>query len=200
MAVSSVGVTTGTDKYLHTNSRSISSQTREDQYILPGEAAYPTFAAIASNISLATSASHLLFIQADGTLYSRLKRVVITPTNDIPAAASVAQIQIVRTSTAGSGGSSVTCQPFDTADSYSGTAQTLPSSKGTEGVVLWECWLPLPAALGDSLAVRSWEPPQGGKPIVFGTGTGAGICFKVVTGIASATVTIVAEFTTTTYL
>ena len=203
MSVSAVGVATpvAPDAYFHTNQRSIASVDREDQYTLPGQNAYPTYTAIANGISIETSASHLLIIQADGTLYTRLLRVWITPTDDVPAAASVANIQIVRVTTAGSSGSAVTPAPYDTADTYAGVVQTLPSSKGTEGAVLWQRRLVIPATVAITVPdAPFYEAHPWGKPIVFGAGTGAGICFKMVAGIASATVDIVAEFIVTPQL
>ncbi len=200
MTVSAVAVTEGSGKNLWTDSRSVSSVTREAQYVLPAENAYPTFIALASNISIATSLDHIIFVQADGTNYSRLRKVEITCTNDIPAAASVARFFLRRTTTAGSGGSSATVSAYDGADSYTGTSQTLPSSKGTNGSVLWDFWLPMPASLGDQLVQRTWVQHPQSKPIIFGTGTGAGICLEVQTGIASATVSVMLEFAVTSFL
>ncbi len=112
----------------------------------------------------------------------------------------MARFFLRRTTTAGSGGSAVTASPYDGADSYAGTIQTLPSSKGTDGVVLWDIWLPLPSALGDMIATRTWQQSPGSKPIIFGTAVGGGITLEVITGIASATVSVMMEFSTTTFL
>lgn len=200
MAVGSIAVTEGSGKNLWTDQRTVSSVAREAQYVLPAENAYPTFSAVASNISIATSLDHIIFVQADGTNYTRLRKVEITATNDIPAAASVARLFLRRTTTAGSGGGAVTAAAYDTADSYAGTIQTLPTAKGTDGSLLWDIWLPLPAALGDALATRTWVQHPNAKPIIFGTGTGAGITLEVVTGIASATVSVNLEFSVTPFL
>ena len=202
MAVSSIGIDEPgvPDKFLHSNSRTISAVVREDQYILWGQNAYPTYTAIGSAVATTTSLSHLLFIQADGTLYTRLLRAWVVVAGDYPTAATDAQVQILRTSTAGSGGGVVTVGAMDSADTYAGTVQTLPSSKGTEGALLWQCRVPLPAAAPAVAPLPFYEAGPYGKPIVFGTGTGAGICFKLVTGIASAAVDVVAEFIQTTYL
>jgi hypothetical protein len=202
MAVSSIGIAepTAADKYLHAWERTISSVARQDQYTLPGQPAYPTYTAIANGISLATSSSHVLFIMADGTNYTRLLRATVTPTDDVPASASTATIQIVRLSTAGSSGTAVTVGAMDSADTYAGTVQTLPSSKGTEGALLWQGRLALPSALPVVIPPPFYEAHPHAKPIVFGTATTAGIAFKLVTGISSCTVDIVAEFITTSYL
>ena len=203
MTVSTVGVAepVAPDAFLHTNARTIALVDREDQYVLPGQNAYATYTAIADGITIETTASHLLMIQADGTNYTRLLRAWVTPTDDVPAAASVVNIEIVRTTTAGSSGSAVTPAPMDTADTYAGVVQTLPSSKGTEGAVLWQRRVALPATAAITVpSVPFYEASRWGKPIVFGAGTGAGIVFKVEAGVASATVDIVAEFITSSYL
>src|SRR3990167_5407115 len=148
MAESSIGIDEpgAPDKFLHSNSRTISAVVREDQYILWGQNAYPTYTAIGSAVATTTSLSHLLFIQAGGTLYTRMLRAWVGGAGDYPTAATDAQVQILRTSTAGSGGGAVTVGAMDSADTYAGTVQTLPSSKGTEGALLWQGRVPLPAA------------------------------------------------------
>lgn len=203
MAISTVGVAepVSPDKFLHSWQRTIAAVDREDQFILPGQNPYPTYTAIANNISVATSADHVLMIQADGTNYSRLVRAWVTPTDDIPAAASVVTLQIVRTTTAGSSGSAVTAGAFDTADTYAGTIQTLPSSKGTEGAVLWQRRIALASAQPVVIpGAPFYEQHHQSKPIVFGAATASGIVLKVVTGVASCTVDVVAEFIVTPYL
>lgn len=201
MTVSSIGVDDAStpDKLLHTEQRSISGSNREDQYVQQGESAYNTFS-FRGSASIATSGDHLLQIMADGTNYTRLKRVYITATADIPASADVAQIQLVRLSTAGTGGGTVNAQEYDSADTYGGAGMTLPSSKGTEGVALYEWHLGLPATqLGTPHSIV-WEALPGMKPIIFGTATSAGVAFKIITGIASTTVLIMAECISTSYL
>ena len=179
MTVDSIGVTTGTDKYLHTSSRSISAVTRHDQYVQLGEGDYPSYEAQALGISVATTAAHVLQVMADGTNYTRLKSVSITPTDDIPAAATVLIVSLVRLSTAGTGGSAVTARPFDTADTYAGGAMTLPSAKGTEGAEIFRWRVPLPAA----------------HPFVSG-----GLIWEARLGVSSCTVDIIAIFSVTSYL
>lgn len=198
MSFSSVGVTEAAspDKRFHTWQRTISSTDVEDQYMLAGLSSFPTYTAIADDVSTATAASHLLMLQGDGTNYCYLLRAWVMPTTDVPAAATEANIQIVRTTTAGSSGSAVTAAAFDSADSaYGGTIQTLPSSKGTEDALLWQRRVPLSASSPSSrLATPYFDVSRLGKPIRWGPGTNLGIVFKVESGVASCTVDIVAEF------
>lgn len=202
MADDSVGIATSTDAYLDTVSRTIDSQERHAQRHIAGWSGDPTYVVRASGISVATTAAHILQVMGDGTNYSRILRYRITPTDDIPAAASVLSIQLVRLTTAGTGGSAVTPRGYDPADSaYGGGAQTLPSSKGTEGNALLQHRIQLPASL-PFLSVAStwtWEASPFGKPIIFGTGTTSGIVWKVETGVASCTVDVVVEFSVTSY-
>lgn len=203
MSFSSVGITEAAspDKRFHTWQRTISATDVEDQYMLAAVSAFPTYTAIADDVSLATSADHLLMLQADGTNYDYLLRAWVMPTDDVPAAASIANIQIVRTTTAGSSGGAVTVGAFDTGDSaYGGTVQTLPSSKGTESTLLWQRRIPLSASQpADMLAAPFFDVSRYGKPIRWGNGTTSGIVFKVETGVASCTVDIVAEFAVLSY-
>jgi len=202
MAVSTIGVADAAtpDKYLHTHQRTISATAREDQYVQQGESAYPTYSAVASNISIATANDHILQVMADGTNYTRLKRIRISPTDDVPAAAAIGTFRLYRLTTAGSGGSAVTAQPYDTADTYGGAAMTLPSSKGTEGTMLAQFRLAFPSTIADMAQQVVWEELPGMKPIVCGTASSAGLVLKNMTAIASCTVDVTFEFITTSYL
>ena len=200
MTVSTIGVADADtpDKYLWTEQRTVSSVAREAQYVLEGESAYPTYCANATNVSIATTADHVLQLMGDGTNYSRLKRVTIYPY--FATADGTLRISLLRISSAGTGGTSVTPRPYDTADTYAGGAMTLPSSKGTEGVTLqvWNAMIRGGTVKLDQPII--WEPPRGAKPIIFGTATTNGLAFKIIAGITGGTVDINAEFITTSYL
>lgn len=204
MAVSSIGVDDAQtpDKYLHTNQRTISATAREDQYVQFGQPAYPTYAVSTGGISIATTADHILQIMADGTNYSRLLWYKITLTDDRPAGDSTAVFQVLRLTTAGTGGVASGTPGYDAADTYAGAAMTLPSSKGTESTGLHTHYCVIPTAFpsGHNGVLAEWEQKPLGKPIIFGTGTGAGIAWKIVAGIASCTISIEAEFIVTSYL
>lgn len=190
------------DWRLHTWVRSIASVDRSDQFILPGQNPYPTYVARADDISIATSASHILQIMGDGTNYTRLVGYTVTMTGDRAASDAVVDVVLVRLSTAGTGGSAVTPVAHDAADAYAGAGMTLPSSKGTEGATLHRFWLNIPTAFpaGAPWVPVRWQASRWTKPIVFGTGTGSGLAWKVVTGIAACTVSITAEIVITPYL
>jgi hypothetical protein len=204
VTVSSIGVDDAAtpDKYLHTEQRTISSVAREDQYVQLGQSAYPTYNVRAPGISIATTADHILQIMGDGTNYSRLLRFRITLSDDRPAADSVAQISLVRVTTAGTGGGAATVAAYDAADTYGGAGMTLPTGKGTESTFLQQHYCQIPTAFpsGHNGVLASWEAHQWAKPIIFGTGTTSGLVWKIISGVASCTVNIEAEFITTSYL
>ena len=202
MTVSTIGVADAdvVDKYLHTNQRTISSTAREDQYVLPGEGAYPTYSALAVSISIGTANAHVLQIMGDGSNYTRIKRITMTPTSDLPAAVSNARFRLVRLSTAGTGGSSVTPAPFDSADTYGGGSMTLPSSKGTTGAILLNWRMTFPTAYGASQYTYAWEQKPGMKPIICGTATSNGLAIEVMDATTSCAVDATIEFITTSYL
>ena len=200
MADDSIGVATGTDAYLDTVSRTIDAQERHAHRIVLGWSSDATYSVVASNASTETTNDHLLQIMGDGTNYSRLLRYRITPM-DVPAAADILEVAIYRLATAGTGGTGITPHPLDAADSaYAGGAMKLPSSKGTEGTLLGRHRIPVTAAAPTLVqAPWTWEASPYGKPIVFGTGAANGIAWKIMTGVASCAVDIVAEFVVTSF-
>lgn len=201
MAESVVAVTEGSGKNFHTNSKSIGGTTKEDQFVIPGEHPIATYTALAAGISTATSASHLITIEADGTNYIRIHRLWI---QQVAAAgsATLAQLAWFRTTTASSGGSSITARPLDSTDSaFGGVIRTIPT-KGTEGVQLyqWRMGLSNSAPAAANPNVMEWTARTDQKPVIVGPATTDGLALKIITGIASGTVDITIEFTVTSYL
>ena len=201
MTVSTIGVAdAGTpDKYLHTNQRTISSTAREDQYVLPGEGAYPTYSALVNSVAIDTVNDHLLQVMGDGSNYTRICRIYIKPY--FATAAGRCGFDVYRLSTAGTGGTAVTPAPYDTADTYGGGAMTLPSSKGTLGANLLttHLWLDDGSPTAAS-APFVWTPPPGGKPIIIGTATTSGIAINNTYAVSGGRVDVVVEFYTTSFL
>lgn len=199
MAESTIAVTEGTaGKYLHTYSRSIGSTTREDQATFPAEYPLATYTA-AATVRANTASSHLLAIQADGTNYVRVRRITIRQANILSTASTLA-IQVLRTSTAGSGGTAVSARALDAADTtpYAGTIQTLPTSKGTEGDQLLFRRLNL-AASNPLSPGWEWREADQAKPIIVGNSTANGLCIKNLASAATE-VDVEVEFSVTAYL
>jgi hypothetical protein len=184
-------------KYLHTQSRVVGGTTKEDQLFLKGQATRATYRAYCSAVITTTSASHMAFIQADGTLYTFITGFWIAQTT-LAGGVATANMQVVRTSTAGTGGGAITASPLDAADSaYAGTIQTLPTAKGTEGVVLMGGPVGI-TATNPMTTVNQWfwRCDDDEKPITIGTAITDGIAFKLVTGIATSKLDLTIEFYT----
>lgn len=203
MPISSIAYTDGSGKNWESFQRTRSSTAYENMVVLVGEPAIPTFEVIATGIATTTSASHLIFIQADGTLITRIKRIYVEQVA-AAGAATLAQLQIVRVSTAGTGGGAITARGRDSADTYAGTIQTLPTVKGTEGVTLLNKRMALSNVAATTAAPNSWEwlaqEREGQKAITIGPTATDGVCLKIITGIATSTVDISITFTTDTAL
>lgn len=198
MAVSSVRVTEGSGPYLHTWQRSISSVNREDQYVQLGEPALPTYV-IGFEAVTTTTAAHIVQIMSGASTYTRIHKIEVY-VNDWPASTSLLQLQVVRLTSAGTGGTTGTPSAFDTADTASATCMSLPTVKGTEGTGLMRLAVPMGTDVSAAQYTTSWEALDRGKPLIIPSGTTNGICLKVVTGIASSGVVAYVYFTETAWL
>ncbi len=110
--------------------------------------------------------------------------------------AGTSDFQLLRLTTAGTGGTALTPNPMDPAFAVAGcTGMTLPSSKGTEGVPLWR---------GQVYFTQTHPTARDREPLVIldldfdrlriappviSAGTANGLCLKNVTGVAAATIT-----------
>src|SRR3990167_7903975 len=160
MAESGAGITTGTDLYFHTWTHTVSGNTRHDQIVKIGRAFEATYSAITASTSIATSADHMFVLQADADSDVWLDRVVIWQSVNAGSAAR-GDFALYRVSTAGTGGTTVTARPLDAADTdpFGGSAFTLPSSKGTEGNLLWRSVLNVVAAVPNADPIDTSHDP-----------------------------------------
>lgn len=190
--LSSLGYTDGAGKNIKTFSRDEGGTTREEQIFQLGEPSLPTYTAVASAVTT-TSASHLFFLQGDGTLYTRVNWFELS--QQTMGTAAVAEIRLYRTTTAGTGHGAISCYPVDGADTspYAGVAGTLPTAKGTEGALLHTVRLPLVAST-PTLGTYRWERNAYEKPIIIAPAITNGICWKLITGIATDTINITVGF------
>lgn len=191
------------DKYLHTDQRTISSTAKESQFVLPEEHVVASYSMNGTAVTTATSASHLFALEADGTNYIRIRRIFVAQSDDVPAAASLAQLQVFRTTTASLTGTALNPRPYDTANTnpFGGRAVSLPGTKGTEGNMLLQGRIYLPtSAVAAAPTFWEWVARPDLKPIVVGPATTDGIVLKIVTGIASAALDYTVEFSVTAYL
>ena len=204
MAEGNIVVTAGSGVAIHSNTRTISSTTMHDQYVLPGEFAYASYIASTTSISIATANSHVIQLMASSSLNVRVRRIRLEQSGNATTGV-VCAFQLFRLSTAGTGGSAITPAPFDTADSASGaTAQTLPSAKGTETTMLMQTQLVMRQAVSATGAqvddAYEWYQLPGTKPIVIPAGTSNGLALKVINATAGATVTVSIEFIETSFI
>lgn len=200
MAESIVQVTEGSGKKLHTYQRTIGANAVEDELVIPGEFYLATYTVNPGVVSTATAASHLLQVMAGASLNVRIRRIRIVEATP-PAAVSVLEFQIIRLTTAGTGGTVITPRPLDTGDAAAGaTAMTLPTVKGTVGVTLWDEAFWAGSAALPQARVWEWTQSPNGKPIIIPAGAANGIAVNNVVNIAACTVTISVEFVETSFL
>lgn len=136
MAEGFVNVTEGSGKKLHTWDRTIGANTVHDEFTQAGEFPYATY--VVPILTAGSAANdHLLSIQAGASLNLRLRSIVIRQAGNA-AAAGVLILELRRLSAvAHSGGTAITPSPLDAADAASGfTARSIPTTKGTEGVLV----------------------------------------------------------------
>ncbi|HEV8698950.1 MAG TPA: hypothetical protein VGQ89_14735 [Candidatus Limnocylindrales bacterium] len=170
-----------------------------DQRVTPGEYKRASYSASATALLTTTANDHLMQLMAGSSLPVRVRRVTITQRTNA-GALSVGEFALYRLTTAGTGGTAVTPSKYDNGDAASGaTAQTLPSSKGTEGVLLFAATKILRAAADPGETPWVWEQHPSTKPIIIPAGTSNGIAVKSILGVATSTVDVVIEFVETPY-
>lgn len=200
MGESIVQVTEGSGKKLHTWQRTIGANNVEDEYVIQGEQALATYSVVAAGVATATAASHLMQVMAGASLNVRIRRIRVSQ-NAAAGSVSVFPLQIVRVTTAGTGGTAVTPGKFDNGDAAAGaTGMTLPTAKGTEGTILWDesIWLATGAIPTRQIFEVIHLPAS--KPFIIPAGTTNGIVLKNTTGIATSTLDITVEIVETSFL
>lgn len=200
MPVSSIRVTEGSGPYLHAWERAVSAVNRREQYVQLGEPALPTFTCSTSGTSVATSGDHILQLMAPASSYVRIHRIFISQAV-LASANTAGGIQIIRLTTAGSGGTTRSPVAFDTGDTAGATGQSLPSSKGTEGnVLLFARMYYVQTAPITNVSTWEWHASDRGKPIIIPSGTANGIAVKTTNSVTGAQADVVIEFTETSFL
>lgn len=192
MAEGFVNVTEGSGKKLHTFNRTIGANDVHDEAVILGEQYLATYG-ISGASSTATANDHLLQIMAGSSLKVRIRRIRIYQST-LAGAVNLFAFQVLRLTTAGTGGTTVTPQPYESADGSSGaTVMLLPTTKGTEGAILQRSGLGAYAAHPITVAWE-WTQLPNAKPIVIPAGTTNGIAVKNMTAVASAAVVVQVEF------
>lgn len=201
MAESFIPLTGGSGYKAHTFNRTIGANSVEDDVIINGEHYLASYhGGNTAAISFATAASHLFQIMAGASLKVYVRRIRVYQMVGATAAA-FAQVQVLRLTTAGTGGTALTPNPRETTDSASGhTFMTLPTAKGTEGVEVdsgtFEAIQTVPVAGGGYRGTLIFEgiyDDLRSKSLVIPAGTTNGIALKLVTALAAATGFVVAD-------
>lgn len=207
MAENFVQITQGSGTKLHTVDRTIGANTVHESVFLPGEPYLATYRNPGSTtfVSAATADSHLLQIMAGSSLIVYVHRVRFY---QVVAATTSAYVftQVVRLTTAGTGGTSQGFAAVDSTDAAAGvTGMTLPTVKGTEGAIvdaavgafyqtLPTSFVPAPTLIYDF----DYRGPRS-KALRIPAGTANGVAFKIRAGVAAATLAIIAEVTEATF-
>lgn len=206
MAQSDIQVTVGSGTRLRTATKSIGGNTRHEQYHHLGEPDEPTYVATPnSSATMVTSLSHMGQLMAGSSLAVYVRRIVIWQ-NGLAGAATIVNCQIRRLTTAGTGGTAYTVNPWDSTDAAAGaTAMTLPTSKGTEGPIQTDFTVGVLAAaptvpMPEGVCVFDWNADRlRTKAIRIPAGTSNGLCVKNLASLASATFLISFYFTEASY-
>lgn len=196
MAASNLSITQGSGTRLATNSYTEGGVTVHDEKTILGEpylAAYTI--APGGGISTATLDSHMLQIMAGASNRVRIRRIELYQ-QAAATTATLMGIQIMRLTTAGTGGGSQTPNPLDPADGGAGmSAMTLPTAKGTETSVMWSGavymmqTIAASAALASPLVVIDFDKLRS-KPLTIAAGTSNGIAIKNTAAVAAGTLRV----------
>lgn len=189
MAENFLNTNEGSGKKLHTWNRTIGANDVHDEFVLPGEFVYASYTVRFHNISTATANDHIVAIWAGSSLNVRIRHIFLEQHN-LAGTATATPFELLRTNTTPSGGTAITMGKMDSADATAGfSAASLPSTKGTEtGVALLGWSIELLAAVPRALHQIEWSQHPGMKPIIIPAGTTNGIALKVISAVATASV------------
>ena len=204
MAQSDIQVTAGSGTRLRTATKSISGQTRHEEYGHLGEPDEATYTASAASVSWATANDHTFQLMAGSSLNVYVRRIQVWQAG-LATTAIIVTGTILRLTTAGTGGTARTPAPLDTTDGASGaTVMTLPTAKGTEGVTLYNetvyCLQTVPTSAYFETCIFDVDYERlRGKALRIPAGTANGIALKNLTAVAGMSVTFTVTFSEASY-
>lgn len=190
--------TEGSGRKQRTLQRTVGADTVEILSVVEDEPGHPTYSVTSTTaVSIATANDHVLQIMAGASLPVVIRRLRIVQAVARASAAARGAFGIYRVTSAGTGGTTLTPRPYSTSDTAGAAAMTLPTSKGTEGVLLdviaGTIWTTLPADNADPPIEADYARPRT-KGLIIPAGTSNGIVIKNLSAHASATVYVFAEF------
>ena len=185
-------ITEGADIKLWTVQRTDGADTVQVPMQVEAEPEVATYALTATTVALSTANSHVLQVMAGASLRVGIRSIRVQQVANASSTARVA-FQVVRLTTAGTGGGGVSPLAHDPAEAAAGcTAMTLPTAKGTEGSAMKTSRHLLHATsatvgLEPLLIDYSWHRT---KALWIAAGISNGIAIKNVTSDAAATVDV----------
>jgi len=199
-----VQVTSGAGPKLHTWQRTIGANNVEDEAVYPAEFPIASYSVYWDNVSCATVNDHIIQVMAGASLNVRVRHVYIEQNSNATAVQRVS-FQLLRLTTAGTGGTAVTPGRYDTADAAAGaTAMTLPTVKGTESTILRQSILIARQALSATQTqpeeAIEWTQLPGMKPFIIPAGAANGLAIKSTVAAAGVTCNGYIEFVETSFL
>lgn len=202
MAEAFVNVTEGSGKKLHGWDRTVGANSVVDEFVIPGQYPYATYIAFSSTTSIATANDHIMQLMAGASLNLYVRRIRVEQVVAITTA-SIVQFQLYRLTTAGTGGTAITPRPTDSTDAAAGaTAMTLPTAKGTEGVLLdtrATFYMQTQPVAGGQSPYVEWTWTDNEKGIRIPAGTANGIAIKQPSSRPGASAIVTIEFVELNY-
>lgn len=201
MPESLIALTPGSGaKNARTFNRSIGGNSVEEAAMFLAEQNMPTYEVAPAAASAATAASHLLQIMAGASLNVYVRWIGLYQLV-VATAAAIDEYDIVRVTTAGTGGAAVTPAPLDSGDAAAGAAgMTLPTVKGTEGTIVSRISVQFTQTIATQSGgmkaqlIGEWDFEKlRGKALRIPSGATNGIVVKVITARAGATIIPVAR-------
>lgn len=192
MAENFINLTEGSGKKAHTFDRTIGANTVHDEIVQLGEPYLSSYTINSAAVSIATANDHVVQVMAGASLNVYVRRIRLWQAA-LATTAAITQFQILRLTTAGTGGTVLAVGVYEQGDTGAGaTAMTLPTVKGTEGAAIMR-----PTAI-----VTQTAPTAGGSTLLFdldferlrskgiriSAGTANGICLKIISATAACTV------------
>jgi hypothetical protein len=199
-----VQINEGTGKKLAAATYTENAQVVYDQKFIPGEFYLASYSVVAEAVSIATANDHVLQIMAGASLNVRIREIKIEQAANATGAGAKS-LQVLRLTTAGTGGTAITPSKFDTSDAASGaTAMTLPTVKGTESTLLKSTIMVFRQAISATSGGQldddfTWVQKPNEKPLIIPAGVANGIAIKIVNATAGSTVTVNVELVETSF-
>lgn len=206
MPESTINVTEGSGKKIHTISRTIGANTVEDEVVIIGEPFLVSGEANnASAVSLATANSHPMQLMAGSSTNLYVRRIRMWQLG-LATTAAIFEMAVFRLTSAGTGGTNITPDPHDTTDTITATAMTLPTAKGTEAARrIWHGTCQAIQTVGtggagfNPLMLDIDFDKLKGKSLRVAAGAANGIALKNITAVAAMTAFVLVEFTEANY-